>query len=314
MFKPLVHWSAGRGGSQRLSIFIYHRVLPAPDALFPGEVDVAQFGAQVGWIARWFDVLPLHEAVRRLRDGSLPPGAAAITFDDGYADNLHHALPVLLRHGVCATLFVATGFLDGGCMWNDRIIEAVRRTSNDKLNLPWLLSGSLPVASLLQRRAAIGELLGRLKYLPMAERDGAVAQVMRAAGVTVPTDLMLTREDLRHWYSSGQQVGAHTVNHPILARLDEANARYEISMGRQQLQGWLDDPIALFAYPNGKPGEDYLPAHVDMVCSLGFDAAFSTTWGAASARSHPFELPRFTPWDRSRTRFGARVVRNLLNS
>lgn len=314
MFKSLVQWSAGRGRSQRLSIFIYHRVLPSPDPLFPGEVDVRQFDAQVGWIARWFTVLPLYEAVHRLRDGSLPNGAAAITFDDGYADNLHQAQPVLLRHGACATLFVATGFLDGGCMWNDRVIEAVRRTSRDVLNLPSLQASPLPVASLVQRQMAIRELIGRLKYLPMTERDNAVAQVVKAAGVTLPSDLMLTREGLRNWYASGQQVGAHTVNHPILARLDEATALHEISAGRQQLQNWLDDPVTLFAYPNGKPGEDYLPTHVDMVGSLGFDAAFSTTWGAASARSHRFEMPRFTPWDRSRARFGARVVRNLLSS
>jgi len=109
-------------------------------------------------------------------------------------------------------------------------------------------------------------------------------------------------------------VGAHTVNHPILAQLPDVAARDEITHGRDVLQALLDSRIGLFAYPNGRPGSDYLPAHVDMVRALGFDAAFSTTWGAASARSPAYELPRFTPWDRSRLRFGARLARNLLAS
>lgn len=314
MLRPIIRWAAGRGDANRLSIFIYHRVLPAPDPLFPGEVDAAQFDAQVAWITRWFTVLPLAEAVQRMQHGSLPRGTAAITFDDGYADNLQLAEPVLRRHGACATLFVATGFLDGGIMWNDRVIEAVRRTRQLALSLPDLLPQPLPLADLDQRRAAISQLIGRIKYLPMDERDRAVADVVRAAAVAVPDDLMLTSEDLRRWHAAGQQVGAHTVNHPILAQLSDAAAWDEISRGRDALQSLLDSRIGLFAYPNGRPGSDYLPVHVDMVRKLGFDAAVSTSWGAATARSSSHELPRFTPWDRSRLRFGARLVRNLLTA
>ena len=314
MLKRVIRGVAGRGGINRLSIFIYHRVLPAPDPLFPAEVDAAQFDAQVAWITRWFTVLPLADAVQRLQQGSLPPGSAAITFDDGYADNLQHAEPVLRRHGASATLFVATGFLDGGCMWNDRVIEAVRRTRQTELDLPGLLPTPLPVTDLAQRRAAITQLIGRIKYLPMQARDMAVADVLRAAAVAVPDDLMLTSDALRRWHAAGQQVGAHTVNHPILAQLADDAARDEIARGRDALQAMLDTRIGLFAYPNGRPGSDYLPVHVDMVRALGFDAAVSTSWGAASVRSPIHELPRFTPWDRSRLRFGARVVQNLLSA
>jgi peptidoglycan/xylan/chitin deacetylase (PgdA/CDA1 family) len=89
-------------------------------------------------------------------------------------------------------------------------------------------------------------------------------------------------------------------------------ARDEIATGRETLQRLLDTRVGLFAYPNGRPGEDYLPEHVDIVRQLGFDAAFSTSWGAPTAKTSFFEIPRFTPWDRSRLRFGARIVRNLL--
>lgn len=312
MLQTLIRGASQRGGQGRLSIFIFHRVLPHPDPLFPGEVDVADFDRMMGWITRWFRVLPLDHAARALREGRLPPGSAAITFDDGYADNLHQAMPVLRKHGACATLFVATGFLDGGCMWNDRIIESIRRTRLDKLDLPGLAEGHLRVDDWPSRRNAIDRLIGHIKYLPPAERAQAVDLVVSAAKIELPRDLMLTGNELRQWHAGGQQVGAHTVNHPILASLDTASARQEVTQGRRELESLLDSPVTQFAYPNGRPGTDYLPEHVEMIRQLGFEAAVSTSWGVATPQSPAFELPRFTPWERTRLRFGARLLRNLL--
>ena len=65
---------------------------------------------------------------------------------------------------------------------------------------------------------------------------------------------------------------------------------------------------------SGKPGEDYAPETVGLVRELGFDAAVSTTWGSARPANDPFQLPRFTPWDRTRNRFGLRLARDLWSS
>jgi hypothetical protein len=69
--------------------------------------------------------------------------------------------------------------------------------------------------------------------------------------------------------------------------------------------------VRLFAYPNGKPNQDYAADHARIARELGFTAAVSTAWGAASAASDPFQLPSFTPWDRSRMRFMLRMAQNL---
>ena len=111
---------AGERG--RLSIPIFHRVLPQVDPLFPDEMDAARFDAVCGWLKSWFNVLPLDEAVRRLKNGTLPQRAMALTFDDGYADNHDVALPILKRHGLPCAFFIATGFLDGGRMWTPTYI------------------------------------------------------------------------------------------------------------------------------------------------------------------------------------------------
>jgi peptidoglycan/xylan/chitin deacetylase (PgdA/CDA1 family) len=298
------------GGTRGLSIVIYHRVLPAKDALFPDEVDRAEFDRQLAWLRSACNVLPLPEAIARARAGTLPPRAASITFDDGYADNAEEALPVLQAHGLHATFFVATGFLNGGRMWNDSIIELERRAPAGRIDASALGYGVHPVGTVAERRAAIAALIKQLKYVPMEERLVQVGRLVDLVQVPLPDDLMMSTAQLRALRAAGMEIGAHTVNHPILARLPAAAARQVMAEGKAQLEALLGEPVRLFAYPNGKPGTDYLAEHVRMARELGFEAAVSTAWGRNVAQDF-FQLPRFTPWDRTRLRFVARLAKNL---
>ena len=299
------------GGTRGLSILIYHRVLPQQDPLFPGEVTRADFDRQVGLLASCFNVIPLIDAVRHLQAGTLPPRAACITFDDGYADNAEIALPVLQAHGVNATFFVATGFLDGGRMWNDTVIETVRRAPGPRLDATVLGLGSHALDSIGARQQAVGALIGALKYLPMDERLDQVGRLVALAGVALPTDLMMRSEQVRQLRRAGMGIGAHTVNHPILAKLAPADALREIGEGKTALEAIIGERVPLFAYPNGKPHGDYTAEHVAMVKSLGFDGAVSTAWGAHRGGVDHFQLPRFSPWDRSDLRYLLRLAANL---
>jgi peptidoglycan/xylan/chitin deacetylase (PgdA/CDA1 family) len=107
-------------------------------------------------------------------------------------------------------------------------------------------------------------------------------------------------------------IGAHTVSHPILASLDEGEARAEIILSKRQLEDITGSPVELFAYPNGKPSIDYRARDVALVRQAGFAAAVSTVRGVADSASDPFQLPRFGPWDQSPGRFGARLFLNAL--
>lgn len=301
------------GTRGRLVTLIFHRVLSRPDPLFPDELDARRFEAVCRWVASMFNVLPLDHALRLLRDGSLPARAAALTFDDGYADNHDVALPILKRHGLHATFFVASGFLDGGRMFNDSVIEAIRRTRHAQLDLRHLGIGVdeiLSLATWAHRRQAIDRLLHAVKYLAPSNRAEAVSLLTRYCGTALPSDLMMTSAQLRAMHRAGMGIGAHTRNHPILARLNEEDARDEIHSGREDIEQLIDAKVALFAYPNGKPGDDYTAETVEIVRRLGFDAAVSTAWGAASVSSDFFQIPRFTPWDRSSMRFGWRLLSN----
>jgi peptidoglycan/xylan/chitin deacetylase (PgdA/CDA1 family) len=259
-------------------------------------------------------VLPLGAALDGLATGKLPARAVSLTFDDGYADNHDHALPVLARHGLTATFFIASGFLDGGRMWNDSIAESIRRCGSDSLDLSATVAGSLgvlPLASANDRRKAVASIIRASKYQPLAIRDDWVSTVAQRCAAELPVDLMMTSEQVRVLHQRGMTIGAHTVSHPILRGLSLPSLISEIDDGRRALQQIVGAPVRLFAYPNGRPGVDYDEETVSVVKELGFDAAVSTAWRAAGRKDDRFQLPRYMPWERTRTRFGFRMVHTL---
>lgn len=298
----------------RLSILIYHRVLAQQDLVFPDESDAETFDRQIGQLAACFNILPLDDAIQGLRKGKLPPRAACITFDDGYADNTEIALPILQKHGVPATFFVATGFLDGGRMFNDTVIELIRRAPGDTVDLESLGLGKFSIGTVPERRQAISQLLDKLKYLPSESRQSAVEEMSMLIPVDLPRNLMMTSSQVRELHNAGMEIGGHTVSHPILAKMENSAACADIANGKEVLESIIRAPVRFFAYPNGKPGRDYLPDHVRMVEKLGFEAAVSTAHGAARKDSDLYQLPRFTPWDKGPVRFALRMARNMLKT
>lgn len=305
------------GQDAPLSVLIFHRVLPAPDPLFPDEVDAARFDRVCGWIRQWFNVLPLDEAVQRLKVGQLPARAMAITFDDGYRDNCELALPILKRHDLPATFFVATGFLDGGRMWNDTIVESLRRTELPTLSVDDLLGtghGAMPVGDAVQRRQAIDRILPIVKYRPPAERLHIASELAARASVSaLPDDLMMDGEQVVQLHRAGMQIGAHTVNHPILARIGEPDVLQELMQSKADLEALTGSTVSLFAYPNGAPGTDFGEREVHAARACGFTAAVTTGWGVACSDTDLYRLPRFTPWGRTRARFALGLARNIRN-
>ncbi len=312
--KPLFAWLSRSGQDARLSILIFHRVVRAPDPLLPDELQAARFDAICTWLSRWFNVLPLTQALARIREGDLPPRSLCITFDDGYADSHDVAVPILQRHGLNATFFITTGVIGGGMMWNDVVIESLRSTTVERLDLGHLgLDGvqSLGLRSMQDRRDAVYRLLHALRHLEVGRRTEAVQDIARRAAARMPEGLMMDMAQLRALAAAGMGIGAHTVNHPILARMSPVDARAEMRRGKADLEGWLDREVNIFAYPNGKPGDDFGPEHAVMAHELGFKAALTTAWGVATRATDPYLVPRFTPWGPGRIRFAAQLARNL---
>jgi peptidoglycan/xylan/chitin deacetylase (PgdA/CDA1 family) len=281
---------------KRVLALTYHRVLARPDSMRPFDMTAGQFEVQIATLARHFRLLTLGDAFARLAAGEHLRRTIALTFDDGYADNHDVALPILSRYGAAGTFFIATGFSDGGRMWNDAVIDAVGTTQQDRLDLAALGLGSLELGSVAQRRTAASKVIEGLKHRPPAERDAGVQRLLQLAHVRLEERLMMNTEQIRALARAGMEVGGHTVSHPILNAVSDAEARREIVDGKQHLEELLDTRVTSFAYPNGRPGTDYSDRHVEMARAAGFKVAASTVPGCIGRASDAWQLPRIAPW------------------
>jgi peptidoglycan/xylan/chitin deacetylase (PgdA/CDA1 family) len=298
----------------RLLVLIYHRVHDASDELFPREPTRQGFRWQMELLARHLRPLPLTEAVQGLAEDRLPARAVAVTFDDGYADNEAIAAPILSSVGVPATFFVTTAYLDGGRMWNDTVIETVRHARAGVLGFAALGIEPQEIGDGPSRRRLVDRIIGAIKHRPQAERQRLADEIAAAVVAELPRDLMMRSAQVQSLARAGFEIGGHTVTHPILLKLSPEQARGEILDGKARLEALLGRPLRLFAYPNGRPGEDYGPEHVAMVREAGFEAAVSTRRGVGTGASDRFQLPRFTPWDQTPERFLARMLLEYRNA
>lgn len=304
---------ASRGGiGGKVQIFIFHRVLDEFDPLMPDEPDRERFEQMAVMIARVFNVIPLTEAIERLKRNVLPSRAACITFDDGYLDNYTNALPILRKYNLPATVFIATDYMNGDMMWNDIVIESVRSYAGT-LRLDEIDIVDASCAGVEKKRKLLETLIPRIKHLTQAMRSELVGKVADQCGYR-PERLMMHENEVAALRDAGITIGAHTCSHPILKVLGDATAEDEISRSRETLESVLKEKVSLFAYPNGRPGEDYTTRDVEIVKRLGFVAAVSTRKMVATARDSIYEIPRFTPWDTQPDKFIIRCILQTLKA
>ncbi len=292
----------------KLLILTYHRILPQKDALLADDVDASEFAWQMELLQRYFRVRPLPEAVAALHAGSLEPRTVCVTLDDGYADNHDLALPVLQRLGLTASFFVATAFLNGGRMWNDTVIEALRLTQAKRVDLTELDLGIISTESISARKHAIEHCISGLKYLPPQERERRCERLAALCEVSLPRNLMMTDAMVTALARAGMDVGGHTHNHPILATVDAAEAAEEIRAGVDYLTRLTGKRIVSFAYPNGRPTQDYTQRDANLVRDAGLALAVTTARGVNDRASDRYQLARLAPWDRSPSRFLLRIL------
>lgn len=297
------------GGSRgRLAVFSFHQVLEEIDPLRVGEPDSRMFESDVELISSNFAVLPLGDAVMRLRAGTLPQGAACITFDDGYANNYEIAAPVLERMGTPATIFIATDAVERGVMWNDLMIEAFRNGSqradfwNDVCN-------ATGHSNNMDARWSVGELLASCKYFALAQRLEFSRQLYEKYVGTESPRFMMTKEMVRSLADRGFDMGGHTVNHPILKDLSPDDAVSEIVGCSQWLEMVTGTKPTSFAYPNGIPERDFDRSHEDMLLKAEFELAVSTEWSIATRKDREFRIPRIGPWWRQEKTFSEGLLR-----
>jgi peptidoglycan/xylan/chitin deacetylase (PgdA/CDA1 family) len=303
-------------------VLLYHRVAQAvtdPQLL---AVPPEQFADHLALISDRFEPVPLPDLVTRVRAGRESRDVIAVTFDDGYADNLFAARPLLEQHGVPATVFVASGLLRSGRrFWWDELERLLLRPgrlpspltlqiAGERLH--WELdgdaaysrarAGELAEWTVLDERApaprqqAYRDLCSRLRALDETDQEHALEHLRRVVATHEETDgdtaRPLTAAELV-LLADGDlvTVGAHTITHPVLSQLPADRQAGEIGGSKRHLEAAVDRPVTSFAYPYGAAG-DFDRTTVSLVRDAGFSEACTSVAGRVRPRTNPFQIPR----------------------
>jgi peptidoglycan/xylan/chitin deacetylase (PgdA/CDA1 family) len=289
-------------GPKRLTVLAYHRINDAADPGFDHyqpnvSASPELFDRQMAYIARHFNVIDLAALHAYVRHGEpLPPRSLLITFDDGYLDNYQNAAPILMKHGLPAVIFLMTSRMDnpGQLPWWDAVAYLFAHTQKRQVDLPVI--GLRDFTTEESQHAAREELIQVLKLIPEVEKQVALEQLQVALGVDLPTapPVFMNWDQVRELAARGIACQPHTVNHPILTRIDPEQMRRELADSRDQIVEQTRQEIVAFAYPNGMPG-DYDQNTLQALRDLGYRLAFTLSPGPVAlktVRERPLEIER----------------------
>jgi peptidoglycan/xylan/chitin deacetylase (PgdA/CDA1 family) len=298
-------------------VLLYHRVLPAVGRdVNQLAISTDHFG-HLAWLtahtrplrpAEFLAGLGCSAVAHLTLDGGKP--RVLITFDDGYADNFHHALPLLVERGLSAVVFPVTGLVgtDTPFWW-----DALEQIVFDGLPAAggWKCPDGTLVPAYPDRAATYRILHSLLKPLADDSRQSALASLAEQAGVSpcVSADSRsMTWPQLQAWLAAGMKVGAHTRTHAQLAALTADELCDEIAGCKEQLERNLAAPVDLFAYPYGSKHDFDAPvAHA--IRDAGFRCALANRPGPVRWAQDRFALPRYLVRNWTADELASRVQR-----
>jgi peptidoglycan/xylan/chitin deacetylase (PgdA/CDA1 family) len=314
-------------------ILLYHRVAEIGSDPWALCVSPSHFAEHLEVLQKLGYTVQLQQLNQTLQHGKRPERQVAITFDDGYADNLYNAKPLLERYEIPATIFLATGYMvqEQELWWDelDRILlqpgtlpsvlslningnnhhcdfgtaaEYSEQEYQHNRHLNWLQKD---ISSI---RHSIYYSLYKLLYsLPQQQRSHLLDEIRKWAGiesVVRPTHRTLTQAEICE-LAQGKfiEIGAHTITHPFLATLPLSAQRQEITIGKAKVEEILGHSVKSFAYPHGN-----FSAETKMIVQeAGFTCACSTVAKSVRKNSDRFALPRIVVEDWNGEEFARRL-------
>jgi peptidoglycan/xylan/chitin deacetylase (PgdA/CDA1 family) len=315
--KKFSRWVQARvlGGALILG---YHRISATQDDVYEVCVSPENFAGHMEALRKYARPISLSKLVQCLKQDSLLPKSVAVTFDDGYADNLYIAKPILEKHGIPATVFICTGYA-GKEFWWDELEHLVISSRADPralhlqpggVQFKWdLLQASSEVEDPEVRRQFRHALYHSLLSLDVEDQNHAMDAIRRWSGLSSDETRMsrtMNEEELLQLADGGLiEIGAHTRHHPMLPWLSFERQREEIHTNKRELEVLLGKPITAFAYPNGRATADAK----QIVREAGFEYACTSLHDVVRPESDIYELTRFWQQDVDGERFVKRLNR-----
>ncbi len=314
-------------------ILLYHRVAEIGSDPWSLCVSPSHFAEHLEVLQKLGYTVKLQQLNQTLQNGKRPKRQVAITFDDGYADNLHNAKPLLERYKIPATIFLATGYMvqQEELWWDelDRILlqpgilpSALSLNINgsdycwefgaaanyseqdyqDNRHVNWLHKDNCSI-----RHSVFYSLYELLYSLPQEERSHLLDEIRKWAGaelVVRPTHRTLTQAEICE-LAQGEfiEIGAHTITHPFLATLPVSAQRQEITNSKAKLEEILGHSVKSFAYPHG----NFSAETKTVVQEAGFTCACSTVPKSVRKNSDRFALSRVVVEDWNGEEFARRL-------
>lgn len=277
-----------------LVVLMYHRLRddydPAPLSTAP-----ATFARHVEWLRSRDWLVSLDDGLAHLATHRRS-SRYALTFDDGYRDNLHL---LDLSPSPPATLYVVTSLIGGTVLWYYRLAHAIQNAGNAVIDLEFLGLGQAYASGPHAQARLLQHLTERIKALPPRDVESAVCRAIEAAAPVEPIPVaseMLDWDEIVELRANGIDIGTHTHTHPLLAQADDAHAREEITVCTSVMRQGLGEQPRHFAYPNGR-ARDFGQREVDLLKSAGYASAVTTIERMNRAGTDPYRIGRINVFE-----------------
>jgi peptidoglycan/xylan/chitin deacetylase (PgdA/CDA1 family) len=302
-----------RCAQEKALVLMYHRVgQPGADP-FSLSVTPENFSSHMAVLRRRDRVISLRTLGECVRDGNVPDRFVAVSFDDGYADNLHVAKPLMDELRIPATVFITSGSIGGREYWWDALERILLgpglqpetlKLEIDGVQREWNL-GPDATPDPVRRHAAFSEIWCILRNSTHAERERVIEQLTRRidSGSARPYLSMRADEIARLTDGGWIEIGTHSITHPFLAELPAAVQEREITGSKRQLEEILGRPVTSFAYPYGA----FSPETLRLVAAARLNLACTTVAGVVTKNSDPLQLPRVQVCNWDADRFSAQL-------
>ena len=290
----------------------YHRISAVEDDFYQVCVSPENFARHMEAIREYAHAISLSKLVQSLKQNILPPKSVAVTFDDGYADNLYAAKPILEKYDIPATVFICTGYM-GREFWWDELKRLVLSSQADPrtLHLPadgaqfkWdSLQGNSEMDNPEVYRRFHRALYHFLLSLDVEDHNHVMGLIRSWSEVPSPaifSPRAMREEELLQLVDGGLiELGAHTSHHPMLPQLSFERQKEEIQSCKRDLEMLLGKNIAGFSYPNGRATVNAKR----LLQELGFTYACTSQQDVVRPGSDLYELTRFWQQDVDGERF-----------
>ncbi|MGG6462854.1 polysaccharide deacetylase family protein [Solilutibacter silvestris] len=294
-----------------LAVLMYHRLRddydPAPLSTSP-----ATFARHVGWLRarRW--LVSLEDGRHHLSTRRRGP-RYALTFDDGYMDNLHI---LAVSPPPPATLYVVTSLIGGSSLWYYRLAHAIQNAGNPVLDLGFFGMESVDISDATTHPRLLQLLADSIKALPPREVEPTVDRIVAAAAPTEPmpdAGEMLGWDGISELQTHGIEIGAHTHTHPVLSKTDDTHVREEITVSTSVLRQGLGRQPRHFAYPNGR-AQDFGQREIDLLRNAGYVTAVTTVERLNRSDTDPYRIGRINAFEARFRSPGGRLSKALFFS